>query len=167
MLSLPLCNVWASLVCPSGVTQGQRSIYASMIDTLWWGQLKERSLLRLWVALQRASVRVDGLEHRRAQDISPPHSRCCSEAFVATSVAESFIVFYLVPKFDKTSFTFHHQWQDCMWLCVGNSVCITCFIDVIQKLRRSLKSIINILKRSLNQKKIPPSRDQCVLPHCI
>lgn len=32
---------------------------------------------------------------------------CCSEAFVATRVAESFIMFYLVPKFDKTSFTFH------------------------------------------------------------
>lgn len=31
----------------------------------------------------------------------------CSEAFVATRVAESFIMFYLVPKFDKTSFTFH------------------------------------------------------------
>lgn len=28
----------------------------------------------------------------------------CGEAFVATREAESFIIFYLVPKFDKTSF---------------------------------------------------------------
>lgn len=60
-------------------------------------------------------------------------------------------MFYLVPKFDKTSFTFHLEWQDCMWMCVCIDVCITCFIDVIQKLRSILKSIINILKRSLNQ----------------
>lgn len=32
--------------------------------------------------------------------------QCCSEAFVATREAESFIMFYLVPKFDKTSFYF-------------------------------------------------------------
>lgn len=33
--------------------------------------------------------------------------RRCSEAAVASRVAESFITFYLVPKFDKTSFTVH------------------------------------------------------------
>lgn len=66
-------------------------------------------------------------------------SRVCSEVFMATRVAESFIMFYLVPKFDKTSFTFHLEWQDCMWLCVCINVCITCFIDVIQKLRIILK----------------------------
>lgn len=51
-----------------------------------------------------------GLGHQRVQALlgwnSPPLVRCCSEAFVATRVAESFIMFYLVPKFDKTSFYF-------------------------------------------------------------
>lgn len=77
-------------------------------------------------------------------------------------------MFYLVPKFDKTSLTFHVEWQDCMWLCVCIDVCIFCFIDVIETLRSILKSIINILKRSLNQKENTSFyRPMCFTSLCI
>lgn len=137
-LFLLLCKVRANRVCPLSPSGSHRLNNLSMLA---WSthcdeeRVRAKGLSRspFTVALhrQRPAVRsllqwseaggsvgadvTSGLSHFRVR-LSPV--RCCSEASVATRVAESFITFYLVPKFDKISFTFHLEWQDCMWLCL-------------------------------------------------
>lgn len=127
-LFLLLCKVWANGVCPLSPSGSHRLNDLSMLawsthcdeEGVWGQRIIKFSLHGCPPSSQRPAAWRSQPKHPRQLEWfgSPKGSgfarrerfsspvRCCSEAFVATRVAESFIMFYLVPKFDKTSFYF-------------------------------------------------------------
>lgn len=147
---LPTQSLW--------ITQVERPIYASMIHTLWWGAIGGRwgAVALCRPSLRRSSVRLTwggGLGHQRVRSFARLRDISLSGSMLQwglcgdESSRKALLCFIWCLSLTRLLLLFTSNDKtacDC--------VCITCFIDVIQKLRSILKSIINILKRSLNQK---------------